>query len=72
MKTFEEFTINEIVTADFRASHVFGKLGIDLNSNKTKTINEICIHFRLDPEIILDEIIEQMEAKVIMPVQLLA
>jgi hypothetical protein len=72
MKNFEDFTLNEIINADFRAAVVFSKFGIDLTSNKSRTMQDVCFHFRLDPEIILDEIIEQMEVKVPMPFQMIA
>lgn len=67
MKTFEEFTINEIVTADFRAGIVFEKLGVDPSLNGKMKIHELCDHFDLDSDTILDKIIEQMEVKVIKP-----
>lgn len=72
MKKFEDFTVSEIVRADFRARTVFRKFGIDINLNKTKTINEICVNSQLDPETLLDEIIEQMEVKVTIPVYMTA
>lgn len=72
MKNFEDFTVNEIINADFPATAVFRKFGIDLTLNKSKTIQDVCNNFRLDPEIILDEIIEQMEVKIPIPVQMIA
>lgn len=72
MKNFEDFTVNEIIKADFRAATVFRKFGIDPVLNKSKTIQDVCFHFQLDSEMILDEIIEQMEVKVKMPVPMIA
>jgi hypothetical protein len=72
MKNFEDFTVNELINADFRAATVFRKFGIDPVLNKMETIKEVCRHIRLKPDRILDEIIEQMEVKVPMPVQMIA
>lgn len=69
MKKFEEFTVSEIITADFRASNVFEKLGVDPELNKELKIQELCDHFDLDSDTILDKIIEQMEVKILKPFQ---
>lgn len=72
MKTFEEFTVNEIITADFRAGTVFKKFGIDPALNKGKTLYEVCYHFNLDSDTILDKIIDEMEVKVQKPYKMTA
>jgi hypothetical protein len=70
MKKFEDFSVSEIIIADFRASNVFKKLGVDPIINKEMTIQELCDHFCLDSDTILDKIIEQMEVKVSRPLQM--
>jgi hypothetical protein len=72
MKKFEDFSVSEIIIADFRASNVFKKLGVDPIINKEMTIQELCNHFCLDSDTILDKIIEQMEVKVPRPLQVTA
>ncbi|WP_373522872.1 hypothetical protein [Aquiflexum sp.] len=72
MKKFKDFTVNEIITADFRAGAVFKRFGIDPLLNKEMRIQEVCDHFDLDPNTILDKIIEEMEVKAPKPFKVTA
>ncbi|WP_373496197.1 hypothetical protein [Aquiflexum sp.] len=72
MKKFEDFTVNEIIIADFRASTVFRRFGVDPILNKEKMIKEVCVSFDLNPDTILDRIIEEMEVNVPKPFKMTA
>jgi len=67
MRRFENFTLNEIVKADFRAATVFDELGIDLPAHHKNTIEEVCMRYQINSELILDKIIEKMEVKMPIP-----
>ncbi|WP_157370274.1 hypothetical protein [Aquiflexum balticum] len=65
MREFEDFTLREILKADFRAQMVFKNFGIDSKSLLGKTVKEICKRYRIKAEYLLDSIVENMDSKVV-------
>ncbi|WP_194973950.1 hypothetical protein [Aquiflexum lacus] len=65
MRRFEEFTLGEILEADFRSIRVFRNLGIDSSTFKERTVKEICKKYHIQSENLLDSIVDNMESKAI-------
>ncbi len=66
MRRFEEFTLGEILKADFRAIRVFRNFGIDSSTFKEGTVKEICTKYQIQPDNLLDGIVDNMDSKVIL------
>ena len=66
MRRFEEFTLGEILEADFRAIRVFKKFGIDSSTFKERTVKEICLKYQIKPDYLLDSIVDNMDSKAIL------
>lgn len=66
MRRFEEFTLGEILKADFRAIRVFKNFGIDSSTFKERTVKEICSKYQIQPDNLLDGIVDNMDSKVIL------
>lgn len=69
MKSFEDFTMGEILNADFRARSVFKNFGIDSTTFKDKTVKEICKRHQIQADYLLDSIIENMDSKVVVQLE---
>jgi hypothetical protein len=65
MRRFEEFTLGEILAADFRAIRVFRKFGIDSYVFKERTVKEICTKYQIQSDNLLNSIVDNMESKAI-------
>ncbi|MDX5479673.1 MAG: hypothetical protein LPJ98_14595 [Cyclobacteriaceae bacterium] len=60
MKSFEEFSLREIVKADSRAEGVFRSLGVNTILEKEKTVKEIYTSYLIQPEEVLELIVEEL------------
>ncbi|RZS97888.1 hypothetical protein BC751_3516 [Cecembia calidifontis] len=60
MKSFEEFSLREIMQADSRAESVFRSIGVNTMLEKEKTVKEICTNYLIHPEEVLDQIVEEL------------
>jgi hypothetical protein len=63
MRRFEEFTLGEILKADFRTIRVFRNFGIDSSTFKERIVKEICTKYQIQSDNLLDCIIDNMESK---------
>lgn len=66
MREFEDFTLKEILKADFRAKMVFKNFGIDSKFLLEKTVKEICKRYRIKSEYLLDRIVDNMDSLVVL------
>lgn len=60
MKSFEEFSLKEVVQADSRAERVFISIGVNPLSDREKTMREICADHSIHPDMILDRIVDEL------------
>lgn len=58
MRNFREYKMREIVRTDLRAMGVFKKLGIDYDSCRENTLQEVCGKKQINPELVLDYMAE--------------
>lgn len=60
MKSFEECSLQEILKADSRIESVLHSIGVNTVLEQEKTIKEICTSYLIQPEELLELIVEKL------------